>query len=100
MTVLDAGSSLMVPRGTEVHISELDEFDFMMEERISTPPACIEAKKEAGGFIQVYNNCGIDLRVKVILAFAPDSRCAVVVDNSRHNIAWAPTGRVDRIELC
>ena len=61
-------------------------------------PACVNAVQE-WGFVQVYNNCGFDIRVKVVLAFARDSACHVVVDGTRHNIAPA-LGRIDRVEMC
>ena len=61
-------------------------------------PACVNAVRE-WGFVQVYNNCGFDIRVKVVLAFGPDSACNVVVNGTRHNIAPA-YGRIDRVEMC
>ena len=61
-------------------------------------PACVNAVRE-WGFVQVYNNCGFDIRVKVVLAFGPDSACHVVVNGTRHNIAPA-YGRIDRVEMC
>ncbi|WP_146183436.1 hypothetical protein [Corynebacterium liangguodongii] len=61
-------------------------------------PSCINAVWEKG-FVQVYNNCGFDLRIKVVMAFAPDSACHLVVDGTRHNISFA-WGRIDRVELC
>ncbi|WP_257161910.1 hypothetical protein [Corynebacterium cystitidis] len=61
-------------------------------------PTCINAVEE-WGFIQVYNRCGFDIRVKVVMAFGPDSPCHIVVDGTRHNISPA-FGRIDRVELC
>lgn len=67
--------------------------------RQATPaPPCVNAVGEKG-FIQVYNNCGFDVRVKVVMAFGPDSACHVVMDGTRHNIAPG-VGRIDRVELC
>ncbi|WP_459589018.1 hypothetical protein [Corynebacterium camporealensis] len=66
--------------------------------RSTTAPACVNAVAE-WGFVQVYNNCGFDVRVKVVMAFAPDSSCNLVIDGTRHNITPA-LGRIDRVELC
>lgn len=69
-----------------------------MQQANTPAPACVNAVVEKG-FIQVYNNCGFDVRVKVVLAFAPDSACNLVVDGTRHNISPA-YGRIDRVEMC
>ena len=61
-------------------------------------PACIRTEIEKG-FVQVYNNCGFDVRVKVTMAFAPDSSCSLVIDGTRHNISPA-FGRIDRVDFC
>ncbi|MEJ5998842.1 hypothetical protein [Corynebacterium sp. H130] len=61
-------------------------------------PDCIRAQSE-WGFVQVYNDCPFDLRVKVIFAFGPDSACKLVVAGTRTNIS-PHTGRIDGIETC
>lgn len=65
----------------------------------NTPaPACVNAVVE-WGFVQVYNNCGFDVRVKVVMALGLDSPCSLVVNGTRHNISPA-AGRIDRVEMC
>nr|WP_162933265.1 hypothetical protein [Corynebacterium lactis] len=61
-------------------------------------PDCISARSE-WGFVQVYNDCPFDLRVKIIFAFAPDSGCKLVKAGTRTNIAPS-RGRIDGIETC
>lgn len=58
-------------------------------------PDCINATPEKG-FVQVYNNCDWDIRVKVIFAFAPDSVCKLVVAGTRTNIS-PHIGRIDGV---
>lgn len=61
-------------------------------------PDCINAVSE-WGFVQVYNNCPFDLRVKVVFAFAGDSACKLVVARTRTNIA-PHRGRIDGVRVC
>lgn len=61
-------------------------------------PDCINATPEKG-FVQVYNNCDWDIRVKVIFAFAPDSSCKLVVAGTRTNIS-PHIGRIDGVATC
>ncbi len=84
---------------TETPTRESGTIETRTMQQANTPaPACVNAVVEKG-FIQVYNNCGFDVRVKVVLAFAPDSACNLVVDGTRHNISPA-YGRIDRVEMC
>lgn len=61
-------------------------------------PDCINAIPKKG-FIQVYNHCDWDIRVKVIFAFGPDSVCKLVVAGTRTNIS-PHTGRIDGVVTC
>lgn len=84
---------------TETPTRESGTIENRTMQQANTPaPACVNAVVEKG-FIQVYNNCGFDVRVKVVLAFAPDSACNLVVDGTRHSISPA-YGRIDRVEMC
>lgn len=64
-------------------------------------PMCVSAHK---GFysIQVENNCGHDLRVKVIMAFDRDSECNDVKAGEKKGVKlrYNPLGGIDRIILC
>lgn len=103
----DHSSTATLSPGESMAVSE-DDWSTLLTESdevapeigtLNTPaPACVNAVVE-WGFIQVYNNCGFDVRVKVIRAFAPDTSCSLVVDGTRHNIA-PNLGRIDRVELC
>jgi len=65
-----------------------------------TAPSCVEAKKEKG-FIQVYNNCTHPLRIKVVLAFSPDTACKLIQPGTRSNVGFAGLqGRVDGVLVC
>lgn len=61
-------------------------------------PDCINATPEKG-FVQVYNHCDWDIRVKVIFAFSPDSVCKLVVAGTRTNIS-PDIGRIDGVVTC
>ncbi|MBK4158270.1 hypothetical protein [Corynebacterium macginleyi] len=64
-------------------------------------PMCVSTHK---GFysIQVENNCGHDLRVKVIMAFDRDSECNFVKAGEKKGVKlrYNPFGGVDRVILC
>lgn len=63
-------------------------------------PNCIVARAEKG-FVQVYNNCGGSdpQRVKVVLAFGPDTQCKSIQPGTRSNVGPA-AGRIDGVFLC
>lgn len=62
-------------------------------------PYCVVAYKEKGA-IQVENNCGYDLRIKVIVAFSPDTGCKTVIDGTRTNIGFRPIASIDGVVVC
>ncbi|PFG28041.1 Uncharacterised protein [Corynebacterium renale] len=68
--------------------------------RSATAPNCIVVQVEKM-FIQVYNNCGgtEPQRIKVALAFAPDTECKSVQPGTRTNVGPA-LGRIDGVYLC
>jgi len=61
-------------------------------------PDCINATPEKG-FVQVYNHCDWDIRVKVIFAFLQDSECKLVIAGTRTNIA-PHYAKIDGVETC
>lgn len=61
-------------------------------------PECVNAVPEKG-FVQVYNNCPFDVRVKVIFAFGLDSACKLVVAGTRTNIS-VDKGSIDGVQTC
>ena len=80
----DQSNSQRSTRSTDLHIA----------------PNCIVAKEEKG-FIQVYNNCGGTeaQRIKVTLAFAPDTACKSIEPGTRSNVGFA-YGKIDGVYLC
>lgn len=94
---ISAGESLKIEENNWDSISvEREGVSFRSAGTLA--PACVNAVAEKG-FVQVYNNCGFDVRVKVAFAYVPDTSCHLVVDGTRHNISTA-RGRIDRVELC
>lgn len=101
----NAQSSQTVQGEVIIAVDELGEIE-SIESQPSTSqlsetewaPDCVRAVSEKG-FVQVYNNCEWDLRVKVKMAFSPDSACKLVLAGTRANIA-PHTGRIDGIEKC
>ncbi|MGP5736015.1 hypothetical protein [Candidatus Corynebacterium faecigallinarum] len=85
--------------GAVVQLVDLDNPSESTPEAFATAPSCVVAYKELGA-VQVENNCGMDLRVKVIIAFGPDSACKNVVAGTRTNIHFAGALKIDRVELC
>jgi hypothetical protein len=55
-------------------------------EEVDRPPTCVKARPEEPGYysqtIHVDNECTDDQRVKVIMAFGPDSECMVIAPNT------------------
>ena len=78
--------------------ASIDNEHFSENHSFNIAPACINAVSERG-FVQVYNHCGWDMRVKVIFAFAGDSACKVVRAHSRTNIS-PHRGRIDGVREC
>ena len=64
-------------------------------------PMCVSVHK---GFysIQVENNCGHDLRIKVIMAFDRDTECNPVKAGEKKGVKlrYNPLGGIDRVILC
>lgn len=64
-------------------------------------PMCVSAR--AGFYtVQVENNCGHDLRIKVIMAFDRDAQCHPVKAGEKKSVKlrYNPFGGVDRVILC
>ncbi len=103
--VLEPGESVQFAKGQIVEVSfeqpEGWESRAGYSSRAAVPaPNCIVAKAEKG-FIQVYNNCGgtDPQRVKVVLAFGPDTECKSIEPGTRSNIGLK-VGRIDGVYLC
>lgn len=105
---LSKGESITVPHGYNIGLVE-DESSLNQNFRsANTAPSCVQAKVEKVA-IQVYNNCGSDMRVKVIMTAntspvlgAKDSACKTVAAGTRANVRWIIRGqeKVDRVEQC
>lgn len=102
--ILNPGEKATFNKGEKAQISFHKKLDLKQNLfQVEVPaPNCIEAKVEKGGFIQVYNNCGGSdpQRVKVKIAFGPDTSCKSVQPGTRTNIGPLVSGRIDGIVLC
>ena len=102
--ILNPGEKATFSKGEKAQISFIEMSDGKQNLFQADVPApnCIEAKVEAGGFIQVYNNCGGSepQRVKVKIAFGQDTVCKSVQPGTRTNIGHKTTGHIDGVVLC
>ena len=103
---LQPGESAVFRRGDTVKIEQVIEGSpsrsrSARSANLHTAPNCIVAKSEKG-FIQVYNNCGgtEPQRIKVTLAFAPDTECKSSAPGTRSNVGFAGTARISGVYLC
>ncbi|GAB3947953.1 hypothetical protein FHE74_10355 [Corynebacterium tapiri] len=103
-TELAPGESVTFQKGDVVKVEMLpngpSEKIQVRSADLTTAPNCIVAKAEKG-FVQVYNNCGGNepQRIKVTLAFGPDSVCKSIEPGTRSNVGPA-LGRIDGVYLC
>ena len=87
------------PQGDNFRAETSDLTTYSADDNLA--PMCVSARKN-GRSVEVQNNCGHDLRIKVIMAFDRDTQCHFVkagekkAVNSRYN----PFGGVDRVILC
>lgn len=87
------------PQGDDFRAETSDLTAYSADDNLA--PMCVSARKN-GRSVEVQNNCGHDLRIKVIMAFDRDTQCHFVkagekkAVNSRYN----PFGGVDRVILC
>ena len=61
-------------------------------------PSCIKITSQSSTSIRVNNTCGIQQKVKVVLAFAPDKACTAI-NPGQNTLSWK-FGRFDRLESC
>lgn len=66
-------------------------------------PRCITAYVNSGRFVDSVvgsNDCGRTERVKVIVAFGPDSNCKVLFPGADYRHRWPSVGRFDGLQSC
>lgn len=76
---------------------------------VAQPPSCVDASVVSGGdygTVKVVNNCGTTQRVKVLIAYGPDSECFIIgpADSRNHVIddhaGPNPRPRFDGLKAC
>ncbi|WP_143261344.1 hypothetical protein [Allokutzneria sp. NRRL B-24872] len=66
----------------------------------TSAPSCVTWKNNQWKMrIEVTNRCKTTRKVKIVVAFGPDSACWTYKPGQRHDL-YGPSGRVDRLELC
>ena len=70
----------------------------------ATPaPDCVDTYLDDSGyidFLEVINNCGRNLRIKVVLANHSDKPCRSIVAYDYYDYTWKYPGRFDGLVLC
>lgn len=67
------------------------------------PPPCVSSALDDSGFTDeliVFNRCGTNQRIKVVLAFHTDKPCTTVAADTTKSFSWNYPGRFDRLEKC
>ena len=68
------------------------------------PPPCVNVFVDrflTTETAHVVNGCGVEVRVKVFVAFGPDSACEIVYPGQEFSHSWvSPPGRFDGAQLC
>lgn len=105
---ISQGESITIPHGYDIGIIEQDSPQSYGFRSANTAPSCVEAKVEKLA-VQVYNRCGSDMRVKVIMTAntapflgAKDTACKTIAAGTKVNVRWVIRGneKVDRVENC
>ncbi|MDA0565884.1 hypothetical protein LG943_16415 [Streptomonospora sp. S1-112] len=71
--------------------------------RAASVPGCVVTSLDDSGttdYLTVYNDCGYDVRVKVVLAHATDLSCQTIFSGTHRNYQWVWPGRFDRLDAC
>lgn len=74
-----------------------------VSEQLAPPPRCVTAIEDTGVFTDtliVDNNCNFNVRVKVFVAFGPDSACTNVLAGESFEHSYASVGRFDGLQSC
>jgi hypothetical protein len=67
------------------------------------PPRCVTATEDTGlltDTVHVWNGCAFNVRVKVLVAFGPDSACTNVMSSTGFTHSYPSIGRFDGLEAC
>jgi hypothetical protein len=62
-------------------------------------PSCVYVTRQESRYVQVYNSCYNQQRVKVIVAWGPDSSCLAIPSGWYGNFWWS-FGRFDGLVSC
>ena len=62
-------------------------------------PSCIKVISQSSRSITVRNDCGNQQRVKLIIAWGPDSGCNVLNPRQQRTFTWT-LGSFDRLDRC
>jgi hypothetical protein len=71
--------------------------------RLANAPGCVRADlDDAGGedVLVVTNNCGYQVRIKVVLAYGPDFACRTYARGDRWTFKWNYPRRFDKLVTC
>ncbi|PRW63642.1 hypothetical protein [Actinopolyspora mortivallis] len=73
--------------------------------KAAPPPDCVDVTVDNSSealydYAHLHNGCSTTQRVKVVVAWAPDSKCLVLDSGERHSFSWASIGRFDGLRAC
>lgn len=71
----------------------------------AAPPGCVNVYVDNStdalyDWANVFNDCPARQRVKVVVAWAPDSHCIILNSGSSYRFVWASIGRFDGLQAC
>jgi hypothetical protein len=66
---------------------------------IALAPSCVQVERVGEHRVNLYNRCGYNVRVKVIIAWGPDSSCIPINAGGQTWVKWT-FGGFDRLDNC
>ena len=92
-----------VPALSELSLEPAEELAPPAPIPLANAPGCVRADlDDAGGedVLAVTNNCGYQVRLKVVLAYGPDLACRTYAPGDRWTFKWVYPRRFDKLVTC
>lgn len=92
-----------VPALSELSLRPAEELVPAAPIQLANAPGCVRADLDDSGgedVLVVTNNCGYQVRLKVVLAYGPDLSCRTYSPGDRWTFKWLYPRRFDKLVTC
>jgi hypothetical protein len=92
-----------VPALSELTLGPAEEVVSAAPIQLANAPGCVRADlDDTGGedVLVVTNDCGYQVRLKVVLAYGPDLACRTYAPGDRWTFTWVYPRRFDKLVTC